>query len=105
MLMLQAHRTFRRLHFPHMEIPRLRGAGQESSLRGVSLMGRSGTQGGSRGTRAGQFSSLDERSEAQQVRWAWSPSKSHSMSDNVEATAAGSNDVLAAAPGTWPVGP
>jgi hypothetical protein len=41
----------------------------------------------------------------QQVRWAWSPSKIHSMSDNVEATAEGSIDVLAAAPGTWPVGP
>ena len=27
------------------------------------------------------------------------------MSDNVEATAEGSIDVLAAAPGTWPVGP
>jgi hypothetical protein len=39
------------------------------------------------------------------VRWAQSASKIHSMSDKVEATAARSIDVLAAAPGAWPVGP
>lgn len=39
------------------------------------------------------------------MRWAWSPSKIDSMSDNVGATAAGSTEVLGAAPGTWPIGP
>jgi hypothetical protein len=27
------------------------------------------------------------------------------MPDRIDATAGGSNDVLAAAPGTWPIGP
>jgi hypothetical protein len=39
------------------------------------------------------------------VRWDRSPSKIHDMPDRIDATAAGSNDVLAAAPGTWPIGP
>lgn len=39
------------------------------------------------------------------MRWTLVASKIHSMSDNVEAAAAGSAQVLAAAPGTGPVGP
>ena len=39
------------------------------------------------------------------MRWFWTPSKIHNMWDNVASTATGSTDVLAAAPGTWPVGP